>query len=80
MLSQKKILSVTHILKKMPYLACAYLHGSALTNHFRKNSDIALLFFPGKNSSLSAEDLLDCTIDSVVSVDTHLNQWLITEL
>jgi len=34
MLSQKRILSVTHILKKIPDIACAYLHGSALTNHF----------------------------------------------
>ncbi len=34
MLSQKKILSVIDILKKMPDLACAYLQGSALTNHF----------------------------------------------
>lgn len=65
MLSQKKILFITNILKKIPGLAGAYLHGSALTNHFRKESDIdvALLFFPGKNNTAFAEDLLDYIVD-----------------
>jgi hypothetical protein len=44
MLSQKKILSVTHIVKKMPDLACDYLHGSALTNHFSVLSSYHTVF------------------------------------
>lgn len=72
MLSQKKIRSVSDILKKIPDLACAYLHGSALTNHFKPESDIdiALLFFPYQNNTFLAEDSLDYSID-IESVSFH---------
>ncbi|MCD4722153.1 MAG: nucleotidyltransferase domain-containing protein [Desulfobacula sp.] len=54
MLSKKKIILISGILKGIPNLACAYLHGSALTEYFRRQSDIdiALLFLPGTKISL----------------------------
>lgn len=65
MLSQKKILIISNILKEISDLACAYIHGSALTNYFREKSDIdiALLFYSNKNTTRFAEDLLDYSID-----------------
>jgi predicted nucleotidyltransferase len=65
MLSKIKISIITNILKQIPDLACGYLHGSALTTHFKPNSDIdiALLFFPGKDTTAFIEDLLDYTIN-----------------
>jgi len=65
MLPPPKIVSILNTLEKIPDLACAYLHGSALTNHFRGKSDIdiALLFYPNKNPSNFAKDLLDCSLN-----------------
>jgi len=78
MLSQEKILIVSNILKKIPDLACAYIHGSALTNYFRKKSDIdiALLFYPDKNTIDFAEDLLDYSsdIESCTGHTAHFSQ------
>jgi predicted nucleotidyltransferase len=49
MLAENKIHRISGILKDMPNLVCAYLHGSALTEYFQGQSDIdiALLFSPG---------------------------------
>ena len=58
MLSEKKIILIAEILKEIPKLACAYLHCSALTEYFRKQSeididiDIVLLFLPDTKASL----------------------------
>jgi predicted nucleotidyltransferase len=73
MISQDKITYISNILKKIPGLASAYLHGSALTNYFRIKSDIdiALLFFPNKNKEFFTEDFLDYSIE-IESITGHI--------
>ncbi len=73
MLPQKKILAISSILKKIPDLACAYLHGSALTKFIRPESDIdiAVLFFPNRDTTFFVESLLDYCID-IESETNHI--------
>ncbi len=72
MLSENNIDIVSNILKKIPSLACAYLHGSALTNYFKPKSDIdiALLFFPNNNAESLPETILNYSMD-IESRTTH---------
>lgn len=79
MLSQQKIKLMSNALKKIPDLACAYLHGSALTNHFRPTSDIdiALLFLPDTNIVSFVENIFEYStnIESITGHAVHLS-WL----
>jgi predicted nucleotidyltransferase len=76
MLSKNKKELITGILKKIPGLACAYLHGSATTDYFRHQSDIdlALLFQPGIRTRLnSVIQICHVSIESVTGHPPHFS-------
>lgn len=65
--------TISNILKKIPDLACAYLHGSALTNRFRPTSDVdlALLFFPDHPMTDFTETIFEFS-SSIESITGHV--------